>query len=128
MSTSGIPIPTAAKKANSWNTPRSFGFTRGGAAAMAEPSTGDSVSRRGIEEVRLVAVRAQRDPRATLGSALRIDPRDQLPDLGGREHVGVGADLLDDLHLARDAVGAELERLRPQADDHLSGLHSRREP
>ena len=36
--TSGIPSPSAAKNANSWNTPRSFGFTRGGTTSMTESS------------------------------------------------------------------------------------------
>ena len=39
---------------------------------------------------------------------------------GRREHVRVGADLLDHLDLGRDPVGGELERLRTQPDHHFA--------
>src|SRR3954467_8375271 len=70
--------------------------------------------------MRLVRPRTERYALAALGRDTRLDTRDELPDVGRREHVAVRADLLDDLDLGRDAVAREVERLGPQADHDVT--------
>src|SRR4051812_12643170 len=80
---------------------------------------GEPYTRRWVEEVCLVGARAQCDPLAPFGRSTRIDARDELADLGGGEHVRVGADLLDDLDLGRNAAPGQLQRFGPQPDDDV---------
>ncbi len=80
-------------------------------------------ARPGVEQVRLVHPRAQRDALAAVGCVAGLGPRDE-PRLAGRElreaeRVDVGAELLQHLDPAGDAVAAELEGLGAQADDDL---------
>src|SRR5436189_209995 len=94
-----------------------------GVTLVHRATLGQAVSRGGIEEMRLVWPRPQRDARAALGRALRLDARDELgllaAQVGGGEDVRIGADLLDDVDARVDAHAGELQRLRPQPDDHL---------
>src|SRR4051812_42373552 len=90
---------------------------RGNKAAQRsdEPNAGYRV-----EQVRLTRLRAKRDPVASLGRVLRLAACDEPADLGRGKDIRIGADLLDDLDLDRDAVARELDRLRPQADHHIA--------
>src|SRR4051794_13709208 len=71
-----------------------------------------------VEEVRLVGPGAKRDVRPALRRASRLDPGDEprllARGLGRAEHVGVGAELLDDLDVRRQPARSELQRLGPQ--------------
>src|SRR3954452_2513786 len=75
----------------------------------------------GIEQMRLLRTRAQRDALALLRRIPRLGTGDQARllavDLGAAKHIGIRADVLDDLDASRDAVTRNLERLGPHADD-----------
>src|SRR3954451_8360847 len=72
------------------------------AQGSGEPNAGQRV-----EQVRLIGLRAERDTVASLRRVLRLAACNEAADLGRREHIRVGADLLDDLDLGRNAVAGE---------------------